>query len=131
MKTIYLAIALAPLAGALIAGLFGRAIGRAGAHWVTNIGVAVSAILSLYAYKVMMFDGGAVFNETIYTWLTTGSLSLEIGFLVDRLTVTFRHDFSDMVSVRNLTRWQRVDQYSQTSAPQGTSAAHRPTSRSG
>jgi catecholate siderophore receptor len=38
---------------------------------------------------------------------------------VDRLTATFRHDFSGHVSVRSLTRWQRVDQYSQTSAPQG------------
>jgi len=39
---------------------------------------------------------------------------------VDRLTAIFRHEFSDNVSVRNLTRWQRVAQYSQTSAPQGT-----------
>lgn len=39
---------------------------------------------------------------------------------VDRLTATFRHQFSDRLSVRNLTRWQRVGQYSQTSAPQGT-----------
>jgi catecholate siderophore receptor len=39
---------------------------------------------------------------------------------VDRLTATFRHEFSDSVSVRNQTRWQRVGQYSQTSAPQGT-----------
>ncbi len=38
---------------------------------------------------------------------------------VDRLTATFRHAFSDTVSIRNLTRWQRVAQYSQTSAPQG------------
>jgi catecholate siderophore receptor len=39
---------------------------------------------------------------------------------IDRLTATFRHSFSDSLSVRNLTRWQRVRQYSQTSAPQGT-----------
>ncbi len=39
---------------------------------------------------------------------------------VDRLTATFRHDFGGGVSVRNLTRWQRVHQYSATSAPQGT-----------
>ena len=39
---------------------------------------------------------------------------------VDRLTATFRHEFSDDISIRNLTRWQRVGQYSQTSAPQGT-----------
>jgi len=38
---------------------------------------------------------------------------------VDRLTATFRHAFSDHVSIRNLTRWQRVGAYTQTSAPQG------------
>lgn len=38
---------------------------------------------------------------------------------VNRLTATFRHAFSENVSIRNLTRWQRVHQYSQTSAPQG------------
>jgi len=38
---------------------------------------------------------------------------------VNRLTTTFRHAFSENVSIRNLTRWQRVHQYSQTSAPQG------------
>ncbi|HTM95382.1 MAG TPA: TonB-dependent receptor plug domain-containing protein, partial [Croceibacterium sp.] len=39
---------------------------------------------------------------------------------IDRVTLTLRHAFSDSVSFNNLTRWQRVDQYSQTSAPQGT-----------
>ena len=39
---------------------------------------------------------------------------------VDRATLTISHAFSDSVSLRNLTRWQKVDQYSQTSAPQGT-----------
>jgi catecholate siderophore receptor len=40
--------------------------------------------------------------------------------VVDRLTATFRHEVSEAVSVRNLSRWQRVAQYSVTSAPQGT-----------
>ncbi|MDR6788589.1 catecholate siderophore receptor [Sphingomonas sp. BE138] len=39
---------------------------------------------------------------------------------VDRLTATFRHAVNDHLSIRNLTRWQRVGQYSVTSAPQGT-----------
>ena len=39
---------------------------------------------------------------------------------VDRATAIFRHDFGGGVSLRNLTRWQRVHQRSQTSAPQGT-----------
>lgn len=88
MKFIYLAIVLSPLLGSIIAGLFGRVIGRSGAHWITIIGVGISSILSLYAYKHIMFDGGEVFNAAIYTWLTTGGLSFEIGFMVDQLSVS-------------------------------------------
>jgi catecholate siderophore receptor len=39
---------------------------------------------------------------------------------VDRLTLTFRQEITDNISVRSLARWQKVDQYSQTSAPQGS-----------
>ncbi len=88
MENIYLAIVLAPLLGSVIAGLFGGMIGRAGAHWVTIIGVGVSAVLSMAAYKHIVFDGGEVFNQAIYTWLTIGNMDINIGFLVDRLSVT-------------------------------------------
>ena len=88
MEQIYLAIVLAPLAGSLIAGLFGKFIGRSGAHWVTIIGVAVSSILSMIAYKYHMFDGGADYNQAIYTWLSSGGIDFEIGFLIDPLSVT-------------------------------------------
>ena len=47
MELIYLAIPLASLLGALIAGFFGKQIGRSGAHCVTIIGVGVSFVLSL------------------------------------------------------------------------------------
>ena len=66
MKSIYLIIVLAPLVGSLIAGLFGRSVGRSGAHWVTIVGVGISSLLSLYAYKYIVFDSGALFNENIY-----------------------------------------------------------------
>ena len=45
---ILLVIALAPLLGSAIAGLFGKQVGRAGAHWVTILGVAVSCALSCW-----------------------------------------------------------------------------------
>ncbi len=85
MQQLYLLVPLAPLAGALIAGLGGRAIGRAGAHWVTIIGVAVA----FFASVVIFFDvmNGNVFNGSVYTWLTSGDTRFEIGFLIDRLTV--------------------------------------------
>jgi len=85
MQKLYLLVPLAPLAGALIAGLAGRAIGRAGAHWVTILGVTVSFLASV----AIFFDvqDGNVFNGGVYTWLTSGATRFEIGFLIDRLTV--------------------------------------------
>jgi NADH-quinone oxidoreductase subunit L len=87
VANVYLTIVLAPLAAALIAGLFGRRIGRAGAHWVTIVGVAISFALSLVAFKTLVLDGGEPYNGTVYRWASMGGVYFEVGFLVDRLTV--------------------------------------------
>jgi len=87
MESIYLAIPLFPLAGAIIAGLFGWFIGRTGAHLVTIGAVAVSTVLSFIALKHIVFDGGATYNDTIYTWMVSDGIRFEVGFLIDRLTV--------------------------------------------
>ena len=84
MKTIYLLIPLTPLAGAIIAGFFSRTIGRSGAHSVTILGVLVSFLLSLAVMQDVL--AGHTFNGPVYTWLESGGLKMEIGFLVDRLT---------------------------------------------
>ncbi|AVP97310.1 NADH-quinone oxidoreductase subunit L [Ahniella affigens] len=86
MKTLLIIIALAPLFGAILAGLFGRQIGRIGAHTVTIGGVALSCILSLYVFKQLAFDNAPVFNENLYTWFEIGGYSAHVGFLIDRLT---------------------------------------------
>jgi len=87
MEAVYLAIPLLPLAAAAIAGLFGWLIGRTGAHLVTIGAVGISTVLSLIALKHIVFDGGAVYNEAIYTWMVSDGIRFEIGFLIDRLTV--------------------------------------------
>ena len=86
MQHIYLAIPLLPLFGAIVAGLFGKVIGRAGAHWVTIIGVFAAFILSTIVIKHIVFDGAPIYNETVYTWLLSDGIRFEIGFLVDELT---------------------------------------------
>ncbi|GMV31205.1 MAG: NADH-quinone oxidoreductase subunit L [Rhodanobacteraceae bacterium] len=85
-KLILLVIALAPLFGAIVAGLFGRRVGRAGAHTVTIAGVLVSFLLSCYVLYMLVTGGWGVFNENLYTWFEIGPLSAHVGFLVDRLT---------------------------------------------
>lgn len=86
MQAVYLITVLAPLFGAIVAGLFGQAIGRKNAHRVTIAGVAIAFGLSLVALKHVLVDGGG-FSGPIYTWLTVGSLEFTVGFLIDELTV--------------------------------------------
>ena len=79
------AVPLAPLVGAVVAGLFGKAVGRRGAHSVTILGVLVAFVLSAITLKQVALDG-ARFNATVYEWLVLGGLKMEVGFLVDGLT---------------------------------------------
>lgn len=85
-ENVLLLIALAPLFGAIVAGLFGKQVGRAGAHWVTILGVAVSFGFSLQVLHQLVWGGAPVFNENLYTWFDIGGYQAHVGFLVDRLT---------------------------------------------
>ena len=85
-----LAVPLAPLVGAALAGIFGTTfggnwIGRRLSHSLTILGVLVAFILSAMTLKSVAVDG-ARFNETIYTWMVVGGLKMEVGFLIDSLT---------------------------------------------
>ncbi len=87
--TTLLAVPLAPLVGALIAGILGttfggNVIGRRASHTATILGVLVAFVLS--ASTLMNVMDGARFNATIYEWMQIGGLKMEIGFMVDGLT---------------------------------------------
>jgi NADH-quinone oxidoreductase subunit L len=86
MQKLYLLVPLAPLAGAILAGLLGRVLGRAGAHTVTILGVLVATVTSFVVFLDVL--KGNTFNGTVYTWATVGELELVIGFLIDSLTAT-------------------------------------------
>jgi NADH-quinone oxidoreductase subunit L len=80
-----LAIVLAPLIAAAVAGFGGRYIGRAGAHSICITGVALSFAGSAWVLTQML-DGAPVFNQNVYTWGVSDGLSMNIGFLVDSLS---------------------------------------------
>ena len=86
MHSYHLTIVLAPLAAAIVAGLFGKQIGRAASHWITILAVGVSFVLSALILKDLYWDGGQVENYTVYTWAIADGLRMEVGFLIDRLT---------------------------------------------
>ena len=89
--TALLTVPLAPLAGALIAGILGTAfggnrIGRTASHTVTIGGVLIAFIVSALVLRDVI--GGATYNATLYEWMTVGKLKMEVGFLIDSLTAT-------------------------------------------
>ena len=86
MQNVYLAIPLAPLFAAILAGLFGRVIGRAGAHTVTILGVAVAFGLSVWTLLGQLEPGAVPYNAPVYTWLVSDGLQMQVGFLIDHLT---------------------------------------------
>jgi NADH-quinone oxidoreductase subunit L len=87
MKELAIVAAFAPLLGALVAGLGGRAVGRTGSHTVTIFSVLLSFLASCWIF-VQVLNGAALQGAegTVYTWMTSGGTRFEIGFLVDRLT---------------------------------------------
>jgi len=85
-KSVLLAIVLAPMLGAILAGLFGRRIGRVGAHSVTILGVAISCALSCWVLWQLVGQGAPPFNENVYTWFQVGGIQAHVGFMIDKLT---------------------------------------------
>ncbi len=85
MQNVYVATPLVCLAGALLAGLFGKVIGRAGAHTAAILGVGMAFALSLLVFNDTVLKGH-VFNGTVFTWGVSGGIPMEIGFLIDPLS---------------------------------------------
>ncbi|MES2561832.1 MAG: NADH-quinone oxidoreductase subunit L [Pseudomonadota bacterium] len=86
MQKLYLLVPLAPLVGALLAGLFGWVVGRRGAHIVTIACMIVCVVSAGYVYYDVL--QGNTYNGAVYTWLTSGNTNFQIGFLIDRLSAT-------------------------------------------
>jgi NADH-quinone oxidoreductase subunit L len=85
MQNLYLLVPLAPLLGAIVAGLFGKVIGRTWTHRFTILMVAVSFAASVAIFQDVL--AGNTFNGPVYQWLTAGDTSIDVGFMIDQLTV--------------------------------------------
>ncbi|MFT7235105.1 MAG: NADH-quinone oxidoreductase subunit L [Methylophagaceae bacterium] len=84
-ENLLLTLVIAPLLGSIIAGFFGKRIGETASHTVTILGVGIAFLLSVWVFKQVIFEG-ASYNARVYQWLQAGSLSIEVGFMVDSLT---------------------------------------------
>jgi len=86
MTSLYLLVPLAPLFGAIIAGLFGQCMNRTWSHRITIALMFVSFFAALTVFNDVL--AGNTYNGAVYTWLTSGDTSFQVGFLIDRLTAT-------------------------------------------
>ena len=86
IQSYYLLVPFAPLLGAIVAGLFGKLLGRKMTHRIAIALIGVSLFASIKIFQDVM--AGHLFNGPVYTWLTSGDTSFHVGFLIDRLTVT-------------------------------------------
>lgn len=78
---------LAPLVGAIIAGIYGQRIGVKASHWITILGITVAFIGASYLFGQIVFKGVAPYDGVLYSWGVAGKFALDIGLLIDRLTV--------------------------------------------
>src|SRR6478736_2802566 len=86
LMTLSCIAAFAPLVGAVLAGFLGWKLGRVFAHSVTIASVAISFAASAMALSQVMH--GATLNQEVYSWMAGDGWHMQVGFLVDRLTVT-------------------------------------------
>ena len=84
MQQLYLLIPLAPLAAAIVVGLWGPRLGRKTSHRLCITGVAVSTLASAWVLRDVL--AGHTFNGDLYTWMISGGVKFAVGFLIDPLT---------------------------------------------
>lgn len=88
LQSVYLAIVGAPLLGGVVAGVFGKTIGRSGAHWAAITGVAAACVLSLLVFHQVITGSTPTYDGAVYQWALIDDVDFEIGFLIDPLSST-------------------------------------------
>lgn len=77
-------IPILPLIAAAVVGLLGCKLPRSAAHLITIASVGASFALSAYVLNATI--DGFYTNYNLYTWLTSGDIQFNVGFLIDNLT---------------------------------------------
>lgn len=83
---IALLIVLLPLTGSLIAGLFGKKIGKTATDWITISFVGLSFFLSCYLFNVFVLEHHEPLEGIIYRWVAAGEYQFDVAFLLDSLS---------------------------------------------
>ena len=87
MINLHITTVLMPLIASIVAGLFGAKIGRERSHQITIAAVGLSFLISFYLLINSLGDDFQVQNYNLYSWAIVGNLHMDIGFLIDRLSL--------------------------------------------
>ncbi len=79
----YALIPLLPFLGFLFAGLLGKYLKERAAYFAIA-GVAGAFILSVGTFVDVL--NGTIINENLYSWISIGTFSVNVGFQIDQLT---------------------------------------------
>ena len=83
----HLLIVLAPLAGSIIAGVFGRRfLGNSIARMVTIIGMLISALLAIRVFFMVAVGNSDPIHQEVFSWIVSGDFRVSFGIYIDRLT---------------------------------------------
>ncbi len=86
LLSITIAVMLLPLAGAIVAGLFGKLIGRTATHSVTIALMGIVFLLSIYLCNQIILKGHPAIDATLYHWVASGPFQWDVAILLDRLS---------------------------------------------
>lgn len=74
----------APLLASILVGLFGNKFSKVFSYGLTTASVGLAFFVAIYTLYITSHGFSGEF--TLYQWLSTGSYTFEIGFMIDNLT---------------------------------------------
>ncbi len=78
-----------PLLGFLVNGLIGKRLGNKAVGWIANSAVFISFALVVYIFiqLLSMAPDSRLITDTVYTWINSGSLTVDFKLMIDPLTI--------------------------------------------
>ncbi|MFN0088963.1 MAG: NADH-quinone oxidoreductase subunit L [Acidimicrobiales bacterium] len=77
-----------PLAGFVVLLLVGRRLGEPFAGWLATLMVAGSFGVAVAVWAGLLAESERFFGQVLFEWVPAGSFSVDVGFLVDPLSMT-------------------------------------------
>lgn len=81
-----LVLVIAPFLGFLCNVFFGKSLGKNASGWIGTLAVVVSFVATILIFMQVNASGKAI-NVRLFEWMQIGNFNLDMGFLLDQLSV--------------------------------------------